>query len=72
MMEILAVFGAINLMLASAIVIVLPIALAIWITPAWLWLYAVYFALVIIFASIIVGANADEKMGNMRKPGDDE
>ena len=42
MTEILAFFGAVNLILAGAVTLLLPIALAIWVNPNWLVLYVVY------------------------------
>ena len=51
-MILFAMIGVVNLILASAIVTVLPFALAIWIAPGWLWLYAVYAVLILIFALI--------------------
>lgn len=42
MKEFLAAIGVMSLLLCSAIVVLLPLALAIWVNPAWLWLYAFY------------------------------
>lgn len=71
-MEFLAVLGAINLMLASAIVVVLPIVLAIYVAPGWLWLYALYFLLIAVFASLIAGSKTNGDSDSTRGPGDGE
>mgnify|MGYP006988831806 CR=1 FL=1 len=70
MMEILVAIGVLSLMLCVTVVLVLPICLAIWVAPVWLWLYAVYVFLVCLFACIIAGSNADRQSERMRKPGD--
>lgn len=51
-MMLFAIIGVVNLILATAIVTVLPFALAIWIAPGWLWMYAAYAVLILIFALI--------------------
>ena len=48
MMEFFAVIGAINVMLAACIALVLPIALAIWVAPIWLILYGIYFFVILL------------------------
>ena len=42
MTSFLAAVGVVCLLLCSAIVMLLPVALAIWVSPAWLWLYLFY------------------------------
>ena len=69
-MEFLAVIGAINLMLAATIALVLPVVLAIFVNPVWLVLYGVYFLLVIVFACVIAGSKDERRSAKMGKPGD--
>lgn len=69
-MEFLAVIGAINVMLAATIALVLPVVLAIFVNPVWLVLYGVYFLLVIVFACVIAGSNDERRFAKMGKPGD--
>ena len=47
MKDILALIGVICMLLASAVTILLPLALALWVNPVWLWLYAVYILITI-------------------------
>lgn len=70
MMEFFAVIGAINVMLAACIALVLPIALAIWVAPIWLILYGIYFFVILLFAAVVAGSRDDERMAKIRKPGD--
>ncbi len=69
-MEFFAVIGAINLMLAACIALVLPIALAIWVAPIWLILYGIYLLVIILFACIVTGSDA-EKRGKPERMGDE-
>lgn len=70
MMEFFAVIGAINVMLAACIALVLPIVLALWVSPIWLIAYILYFILVGVFACIMAGSDADRRSSKIRKPGD--
>lgn len=53
MKDILALIGVICMLLASAVTIIFPLALAIWVSPVWLWVYAAYI-LFTIFVGIFV------------------
>lgn len=53
MKDILALIGVICMLLASAVTIIFPLALAIWVSPVWLWVYAVYI-LFTIFVGVFV------------------
>lgn len=70
MMEFFAVIGAINAMFASCIALVLPIVLALWVSPVWLVLYILYFVLIGLFACIVAGSESDRRSSKTRKPGD--
>lgn len=59
-MEFFAMVGALNLMLAAVIVVVLPVALAIWIAPIWLCLYGVYFLVMLLFACVVAGSDTEK------------
>ena len=71
MQEILAAIGFLSVMLSTTVTLLLPIALAFWVHPAWLWLYALYVFVVGVFC-IIAGSNADRLSERMRKPGDEQ
>ena len=72
MQEVLAAIGFLSVMLSTTVTLLLPIALAFWVHPAWLWLYALYVFIVGTFACIIVGSDADRQSDRMRKPGDEQ
>ena len=72
MQEILAAIGFLSVMLSTTVTLLLPIALAFWVHPAWLWLYALYVFIVGTFACIIAGSDADRQSDRMRKPGDEQ
>lgn len=72
MQEVLAAIGFLSVMLSTTVTLLLPIALAFWVHPAWLWLYALYVFVVGVFACIIAGSNADRQSDRMRKPGDEQ
>lgn len=72
MQEVLAAIGFLSVMLSTTVTLLLPIALAFWVHPAWLWLYALYVFIVGTFACIIAGSDADRKSDRMRKPGDEQ
>lgn len=61
-MEFLAVIGAVNVMLATVAVIALPVCLAIYVSPMWLWLYGAYAILTAAFVFIIISVNAGKKI----------
>lgn len=63
-MGVFALIGIISAMLASAVVIALPICLAIWVSPAWLWLYAGYGAFTILFLGIASKMAPESKDGD--------
>ena len=67
MMQLLALIGATNLVLSSAVVLVLPIVLAARVAVAWLWLYAAYVGVILFFLVLILAhkpINKDSKDGN--------
>ena len=72
MQEVLAAIGFLSVMLSTTVTHLLPIALAFWVHPAWLWLYALYVFIVGTFACIIAGSDADRQSDRMRKPGDEQ
>ena len=72
MQEILAAIGFLSVMLSTTVTLLLPIALAFWVHPAWLWLYALYVFIGGTFACIIAGSDADRQSDRMRKPGDEQ
>ena len=72
MQEVLAAIGFLSVMLSTTVTRLLPIALAFWVHPAWLWLYALYVFIVGTFACIIAGSDADRQSDRMRKPGDEQ
>jgi len=67
MMQLLALIGATNLVLSSAVVLVLPIVLAARVAVAWLWLYAAYVGVILLFLALILThkpIGKDSKDGN--------
>lgn len=72
MQEVLAAIGFLSVMLSTTVTLLLPIALAFWVHPAWLWLYALYVFIVGTFACIIAGSDADRQSDRMRRPGDEQ
>lgn len=65
MVEIIAFIGIMCLILACAVTLLLPVALAIWVAPIWLVLYLVY-AIFLLIIGFIISSYA-EKHG---KPGE--
>ena len=72
MQEVLAAIGFLSVMLSTTVTLLLPIALAFWVHPAWLWLYALYVFIVGTFACIIAGSDADRQSDKTRRPGDEQ
>ena len=69
MMQLLALIGATNLVLSSAVVLVLPIVLAARVAVAWLWLYAAYVGVILFFLVLIlthkpIGKNSKDGNGD--------
>lgn len=57
--------GIICIMLACCVALSFPAVLAITVSVKWLWVYAVYAILVVIFAYVITGiADKQDKQGN--------
>ena len=72
MQDVLAAIGFLSVMLSTTVTLLLPIALAFWVHPAWLWLYALYVFIVGTFACIIAGSDADRQSDKTRRPGDEQ
>ena len=63
MKDVLALMGVIGMLLASAVTVLLPLALAIWVNPVWLWLYLVYILFVIAVGIFIAEYGKKRKTG---------
>ena len=64
-MELFASIGIVCVMLAAVIALVLPMCLALWVAPPWLWLYLVYAVVAGLFIRLSVtvksGDNDDDE-----------
>ena len=61
-MTLFAIIGFVNLILGSVIVTALPFCLAVWhASAAWLWLYAVYAVLILVFIPVIGSFKQEQK-----------
>ena len=52
-MGVFALLGLFSLVLCSAVTLVLPVCLAVWVAHEWLWLYAVYAAILVLFVGLV-------------------
>lgn len=52
--------GAAGVILAALTALFLPLALALLVTPAWLWLYVIYVLIIGIFACLVVSSRYDD------------
>lgn len=52
-MGVFALLGLFSLVLCSAVIIALPMCLAVWVAHDWLWLYAGYAAIIILFLFMV-------------------
>lgn len=69
-MKFLAILGAVNLMLASAVVFVVPLILSVALSPAWLLLYPMYLLLVFVFVCLVAGSDKDDDPFDLGKKKD--
>ena len=63
-MGVFALIGVLSMALSSAVTIVLPLCLAKWVSPVWLWLYAGYGAFTILFLGIASKVAPESKDGD--------
>ena len=62
-MGVFALIGVLSMALSSAVTIVLPLCLAKWVSPVWLWLYAVYGVILFLFLGIAISITPKRKDG---------
>ena len=63
-MSVLALIGLVSAMIASAVVMVLPLCLAIWVSCDWLWLYVGYMLFAALCVWFLTSLKPKEKGGD--------
>ena len=74
MYDFLVVVGGFALVLCVVVVILFPALLAVVLGAKWLWLYAFYFVVLLVYTGIVAGSQTDDKGEATRekKDGDEE
>lgn len=72
MYDFLVVVGGFALVLCAVVVILFPALLAVVLGAKWLWLYAFYLVVLLVYAGIVAGSQTDDKGEATREKEDKE
>ena len=72
MYDFLVAVGGFALVLCAVVVILFPALLAVVLGAKWLWLYAFYFVVLLVYASVVARSRADDKGEATREKKDED
>ena len=72
MYDFLVVVGGFALVLCAVVVILFPALLAVVVGAQWLWMYAFYFVVLLVYATVIARSQADDMAEATREKEDKE